>query len=183
MICHSDDMGHTERIRARSAQTLGVVMVVASVVGVVSAALGGVDVLLRFGAPLALFGLFGWAAFWQPYVEVSEGGVVVANTLRTVEVPWPAVDEVDGRYGLTLRTAYGVVSAWAAPSPTGRQRFHGGSGRAAEAVETRLEALRAAGHLDDRRLERPHPRTQWHVLLLVAMGVLVVASVLLPLLA
>jgi hypothetical protein len=88
-------MRQTERIRARSAQTLGVVMMVASVVGVASTALGGADVLLRYGAPLALFGVFGWAAFWQPYVEVSEGGVVVANTLRTVEVPWPAVDEVD----------------------------------------------------------------------------------------
>ena len=44
-------------------------MMVVSAAGLVSAASAGPDTVLRFGAPVALFGLLGWAAFWQPHVE------------------------------------------------------------------------------------------------------------------
>ena len=51
----------------------------------------------------------------DPYVEVSDGGVTV---VATPCAPWrcrgPPSSEVDGRYGLRLRTAYGAVTAWAA---------------------------------------------------------------------
>jgi hypothetical protein len=176
-------VGQTERVRSRAARALGVGMVLASVLGLGSAAIGGMEPLLQFGAPLVLFGLLGWAAFWQPYVEVSDGGVTLANTLRTVGVPWPAIEEVNGRYGLTLRTAYGTSTAWAAQSPSGRQRAGEKQSGVAQLVTDRLESLRAAGHLDDRRLERAGPRVSWHLPLLVAIGALVLASVLLPLAA
>ena len=176
-------MGPTVSLRSRSTQALGAAMVVASVAGVASVVLGGVDAILQFVAPLALFGVLGWGAFWQPRVEVSDGGVTVVNTLRTVEVPWPAVQSVDGRYGLRLETAYGRVTAWGAAAPAGRQRARGTQSEAANAVTERLEALRSAGHLDDARLERPEPRTVWHVPLVAAFATLILATAVLPLLA
>ena len=98
--------------------------------------------------------------------------------------PGRPCEAVDGRYGLRLR--HGVrprdrlgrqPPRPAASAPRARQSA------AAAAVTERLEALRAAGHLDDRRLERPAPRTTWHVPLIAAVAVLVVATVVLPLLA
>lgn len=174
-------MGPTVQLRARSTQALGAAMMALAVVSLASVVLSGADAVLRFAAPLALFGLLGWGAFWQPRVEVSDGGVTVVNTLRTIEVPWPAVQSVDGRYGLRLQTAYGGVTAWGAAAPAGRQRAQGMQGPAADAVTKRLEALRSAGHLDDARLERPAPQIVWHVSLIAVLATLVVATLVLPL--
>lgn len=176
-------MGQTERIRSRSARVLAAAMVGAAVLALGSAAADGIDALLLYAAPAVLFGLLGWAVFWEPYVEVSDGGVTLANTLRTVEVPWPAINGVDGRYGLRLDTAYGPLTGWAAPSPTGRRRARGEPGIAAQAVTDRLESLQAAGHLEGRRLEHDAPRTTWHVPLLVAIAALGIAALVLPFLA
>jgi len=171
-------MGSTVRLRSRAAQALAVAMMTLSAAGLVTSAVDGG--LLRLGAPVLLFGLIGWAAFWQPYVEVSDGAVRIANTLRTVEVPWPAIQAVDGRYGLRLETAFGPVNAWAAPAPAGRQRARGELGSTAAVVADRLEALRVAGHLDDPRLERSAMPTTWHWPLIGTIAVLAVASGVLP---
>lgn len=176
-------MGPTVRLTSRTSRALGAFMVFVSVAGLASVAAGGLDATLRFGAPLALFGLLGWAAFWEPHVEVSDGGVTVANTLRTMTVPWPAVEGVDGRYGLKLRTAYGPVTAWAAQAPAGRQRARGEDSEVAVLVTRRLRELDEAGHLADRRLERPDLPVDWHRGRVVAVAALVVASAVLPLLA
>ena len=173
-------MGTAVRLRSRGARALGAVMMGLGVLGLGSALFGGVDDLLRFGAPVALFGVLGWAAFWEPYVEVTDGGVTVANTLRTIEVPWPAIDEVEGRYGLKLLTAYGPVTAWAASAPAGRQRATRRDSESSLAVSARLEELRAAGHLDNPRLERPGLTTTWDRTLVAAVAVLVVATLVLP---
>ncbi|ROR90578.1 PH domain-containing protein [Nocardioides aurantiacus] len=175
-------LGPTEVVRAPSARALGATMVALAVLGTGSTLLGGPTAVRTYAAPLVLFGLLGWAAFWRACVEVSDGGVRVVNTLRTVEVPWPALEEVEGRYGLRLRTAYGTVQAWAAQAPSGTQRARGEPGPAAVRVQARLEALRAAGHLDDGRLERPDLRRTWHSGTLAGVAVLAVATVVLPLL-
>lgn len=176
-------MGPTVQLRARSTQALGAAMMALSVVGLVSVLFSGADTVLQFAAPLALFGVLGWGAFWRPRVVVSDGGVTVVNTLRTVEVPWPAVQSVDGRYGLRLLTAYGPVTAWGAAAPAGRERARGVQSPAATAVNERLGALRGAGYLDDAKLERPAPWTAWHVPLIVALAALGLATLVLPLLA
>ncbi len=170
-------------LRSRSAQTLGYAMVAVAALGEVSAVVDGPAALLRFAAPTALFGVLGWAAFVQPCVEVSDGGVRVANTWRTVEVPWPAIQDVDGRYGLRLVTAYGRVTAWGASAPVGRQRARGQESPAAAAVRRRRSALRAAGHLEDARLERSSLRAHWHRPLAAVAAGLAGASLVLPLLA
>ena len=154
-------------------------MMVVGAAALVSAAFAGPDTLLRYAAPCLLVGTVGWAAFWYPHVEVSDGGVTVVNTLRTVRVPWPAIQDVEGRYGLRLTTAYGPVTAWAAGAPAGRQRARGQDSEAAQAVTARLDALRAAGHLDNPRLERDAPVTTWHRGVVAALALLVLASVLL----
>jgi len=176
-------MGPTVQLRSRSTQALGAAMVVFALAGLASVLAGGTDAVLRYAAPLALFGVLGWGAFWQPRVEVSDGGITVVNTLRTVEIPWPAVQSVDGRYGLRLQTSYGRVNAWGAAAPSGRDRARGAQSEAADAVTDRLELLRRAGHLDDARLERPEPRTVWHMALIAVLATLGVATVVLPLLA
>jgi hypothetical protein len=51
------------------------------------------------------------------------------------------------------------------------------------AVTERLEQLRAAGHLDDPRLERPHLTTTWHRALLASVALLLLGAVGLPFVA
>jgi len=179
----AEPYGETVVLRSRTMQGIGAAMVAIAVVGLASALTGSAETLGRFAAPLLLFGLVGWAAFWQPRVEVSAGGVTIVNTLRTIEIPWPAVEEVVGRYGLQLRTAYGTVTAWGASAPSGTDRGRARPSEAALVVEERLAALRAAGWLEDPRLERPTARTRWHVPVIGAAAVLVVASLTLPALA
>jgi hypothetical protein len=176
-------MGTTEVLRSRSSQALAVAMVIASVLALGTAVPYGLDALLTYGGAIALVGVLAWAVFWEPHVEVSDGGVKVANTLRTIEVPWPAVESIDGRYGLRLHTPYGKVVAWGADAPVGRKRSRGVVGETAAAVIERQVELRAAGHLADPKLEQPALRTTWHVRTSAAISVLVVATVVLPLLA
>jgi hypothetical protein len=175
-------MGPVIVLRTRSSQILGVAMVAAALLALASAAVDGRAALLQYAAPAVLFGVLGWGAFWQPHIEVSDGGVLLANTLRSVQVPWPAIEEVDGRYGLRLRTAYGRLTAWSAGAPSGRDRTRAPQSEASVLVQQRLEELRGAGFLDNPRLERPRPVTTWHLPLIAAVVVLAVASATLPLL-
>ena len=172
-------MGPTVTLRSRSSQTLGAVMMAVAALALVATAIDSATTLVTYGAPVVLFGVLGWAAFWRPGVEISDGGVSVVNTLRTVHVPWPAIESVDGRYGLRLRTAYGPLSAWGAGAPSGRGRAVTDQSEAAQLVLARLEELRTAGHLDDARLERPAPQVTWHLPVVAALVVVVVAWVLL----
>jgi hypothetical protein len=77
----------------------------------------GTTAVLR-ALPLALgLGLLAWLVFWHPRVEVTDDGVVLVNPLRTIEVPWPALINVETQYALTLVTPGGRYRAWAAPGP------------------------------------------------------------------
>jgi Bacterial PH domain len=150
---------------------------------------GGLDDLLQFGPWLALTAGACWATFWRPCVEVSDGGVRLVNVTRTIDVPWPAITGVETRWALTLLTAYGKFTAWAAPAPgrgpmrkatrvdanligraVGAQRAAapleispGAAKEAAEIVRDHWERLRAAGHLDNPMLEHERVPVRWHV--------------------
>lgn len=157
-------------------------------VGVATAALGVVLMaslllvlpdaapLLRWSGPVGLLVLAGVAGFWRPSVEVADGGVTLRNPLRTVLVPWPAIEAVDGRLGLQLDTAWGRYSGWAATAPSGRQRLRGGESAVAGLVRERLDALRAAGHLDHAQVEFEAAPLRWHRGTLVVAALLVVVS-------
>jgi hypothetical protein len=144
-----------------------------------------------------------WALFWRPAVIVDEGGVHVVNPFRTIDVPWPAIQDIDTKFALALITAYGRFTAWAAPAPGAREVLRaskaetrhlpkstvraGGirpgdlpsspSGGAALTIRRHWEQLRDAGYLDDPRLEHERAPVTWAVPVLVAGAVLVVLCV------
>ncbi len=154
---------------------------------------------------LALVGGASWAIFWQPEVVVDDGGVHLHNVLRTIDVPWPAIQRIDTKWALTLFTHYGTFTAWAAPAPSrtatkdlspgdiaglpestyaaGRSIRPGDSpnspsGKAARAVRAHWEQLRDAGHLSDPRLEFSKVPVRWHWLtILVALTLLLLGLV------
>lgn len=149
----------------------------------------GVEGVLR-GAPwLLLVAGSCWACFWRPAVVVDDAGVRLVNVLRTIDVPWPAIRAVDTKWALTLVTAYGRFTSWAAPAPGRREATRAtrqdaavlppgtataegirpgdlpssASGSAALLVRRRWERLRREGHLDEPRLERERVPVRWHV--------------------
>lgn len=180
---------------------------------VVVAGKEGIGEAARFAPWLALMTLTCWASFWRPRVTVTDAGVELVNVLRTVNIPWPAIQMIETKWALTLITAVGTFTAWAAPAPgvraavhampgrsqTGSQRAVHGDGRpraetasglgvrpgdlpstpsgaAATKVRERWQQLRAQGHLDDPRLERPRAVVRWHsATILAALGLLALA--------
>ena len=193
------------QIPSRFGRFLAVAVAIVVAGGLVSILIGGgVDDLLRYSWPLLFIAFAGWALFWQPSVTVSDGGVTIANVLRTIHLPWPSIERVDTKYALTLSTAYGHFAAWAAPAPSRYtvgstdkselkrlpdSTFFAGtvrpgddpgsdSGQAALVVRRRWEHLRDAGYLDEARLEKPRPDVRWHWVTITVFALLGVASVL-----
>jgi hypothetical protein len=72
---------------------------------------------IRWAPMLALPAAVVWLLYGRPAVVVDDQGVEVRNVLRTVVVPWDAIEYVDTRYTLTVHTADRAVAAWAAPAP------------------------------------------------------------------
>lgn len=166
------------------------VIIALCVIALVSTAVhDGPRALWTAGPWLALVSLAVWAAYWNPRVIVDDGAVHLVNILRTVSVPWPAIQEIDTKWSLTLVTAYGKFTAWAAPAPGGMaaaraagrrnrlgvdQAGHGDdathvsatqsspSGLAAATIRDRWEHLKEGGHLDSPRLEFDRPPVTWH---------------------
>jgi hypothetical protein len=144
-----------------------------------------------------------WTMFWNPRVVVDDGGVHLVNPLRTIDVPWPAIQNVDTKWALTLTTAYGTFTAWAAPAPGGLATARRASrtdrnaipssakdeygavrpgdlpdspsGSAAMVVRRRWEELRDAGWLDNPALEHEAVPVRWHWLTMTIGAALVVA--------
>ena len=139
-----------------------------------------------------------WAVFWRPEVAVDDGGVRLVNVLRTIDVPWPAILAIDTKWALTLVTAYGRFTAWAAPAPGIHEAIRAtkrdaqdlpestftaegirpgdlpssSSGGAAMVIRRRWQELRDAGYLEDPRLERERAPVKWHVATIVSGVVL-----------
>lgn len=145
-----------------------------------------------------------WALFWRPRVVVDPAGVRIVNIARTIWVPWPSIEEVDTKWSLTLDTAYGRFSAWAAPAPGAahivrsdarrearnlpRSTDRGDgirpgdlptspAGGAALMIRTHWERLRDAGHLDDPKLEFERVPVEWHWRVAVAAVVVMIACI------
>ena len=57
---------------------------------------------------------------------VDDGGVRLVNVARTIDLPWPSIVAVDTKWALTLVTAYGRFTGWAAPAPGLRQTMLAG---------------------------------------------------------
>lgn len=152
---------HTEVYVSGFSRALAVGAGLAALLALVGIATGGdLQATTVAIAGSALVALGAWALFWNPRVEVSDGGVRVVNVLRTVEVPWPVLVEARAAWSLEVVTLTRTWTAWAAPRSSGAvalaRRGEPRPGRAsaeavAEAITARQEALLAAGHLDGAR--------------------------------
>lgn len=179
------------------------VALLAAVSGVVALWTAGVTDTLLTLPWLALLVATCWALFWRPSVIVNDAGVRLVNVTRTIDLPWPAVHEVDTRFALTLHTAYGRFAAWAAPAPGAGTALRSSmkarrrpsddpddpvvietssmgdmagtpSGEAATIVRRRWERLRDDGFLDDPKLEFEKAPITWHWRTATCIGALVV---------
>lgn len=65
----------------------------------------------------ATLGFATWAAFWRPSLIVDDAGVHIRNVVADYDVEWGAIQQVDTKWGLTLFTSNGKITAWAAPAP------------------------------------------------------------------
>ena len=174
--------------RSRSSQLLCVLSWVICAVGVGHQFTQGIESAISLLPWLALVSFAVWAAYWRPSLGVDDGGVRLVNVLRTIDVPWPAIQRIDTKWALTLFTAYGKFTAWVAPAPGIRSTVNLGrarrdqvaesalagdsirpgdlpgspSGNAAVLVRRRWEELRDAGHLDNPRLEFARVPVRWH---------------------
>jgi len=88
-----------------------------AVIGLGSSLITDFALSWRYIPITALVVLAVWAAYYWPAVTVSPGGVEIRNITRTIELPWPAIQRIETKFALTLHTAYGSYSAWAAPAP------------------------------------------------------------------
>lgn len=195
------DVFYEETFRPAFGRVLaGALMIICAVSGV-SVIGAGADAVWQVWPWLALVGFGAWALYWRPLVEVNAGGVRVVNVFRTIEVPWPAITEIETQWALTLVTTLGTVRAWAAPAP-GRQVLRrsqaedlrlGGtakgdmvrpsdlpqteSGAAALVVRQRWLRIREAGFLADPRVEHDRMPVRWHVETIAGFAVLTLAVV------
>lgn len=184
----------------------GVIMALCAIGLITSIVQVGSPAIWLYGPWMALISLVVWASYWNPRVGIDDAGVHVVNVLRTIDLPWPSIQRIDTKWALTLFTAYGKYTAWAAPAPggiataraTSRSRVQGlpestygpggsvrpgdipasPSGAAAAAVRGRWEQLRDAGHLDDPQLEFAKPPVRWHWLVIVGAPLLALAGTL-----
>ncbi|MDR3360567.1 MAG: PH domain-containing protein [Bifidobacteriaceae bacterium] len=76
------------------------------------------DQAARWAPAVALVCLTAWAVFWAPLVKVGADGLDVRNVTASHRLPWAAIVRIDTRWALTLHTAQGKVTAFAAPAPS-----------------------------------------------------------------
>lgn len=159
-------------------------------VSLVVSAPGGVT--LRATPVVLLVAMGAYTLFWAPRVELSPSELRVVNPLRTHDITWPAICDIDTRWSLAVVTVRGRFTAWAAPSPgplsqLGRmnRQFlritvnarHQDSGPplARALVQTQWEAYRDQGVLGS--VEGEGVTTRWNVPLTAAVAVLTAATV------
>jgi hypothetical protein len=152
--------------------------------------------------PLAFVAFASWLVLWQPRVSVDDSAVRLINVTRTIEIPWPALIQIDTRYALTLRTPHALYSAAAAPAPgrlhvargasdtqlPSRMKLDGpmrpgdapttDSGAAAWLVRDRWSRLSESGRIELGVAESTPVTVRWHTASLAVCGALLVLSVL-----
>ena len=84
----------------------------------VALVLGGHPRQALIGVPLLAAAVAAvWAVFWRPAVVVDDDAVLLLNPVRDVRVPWPALEDVDTRFALTLTASGRRYQSWAAAAP------------------------------------------------------------------
>jgi hypothetical protein len=184
-------------------RTLAVVTMVVCAAGIVALLWGDAAAGLRYVWPILLVAVVAWAVFWRPSLRVENHGITVANVFRTYFVPWPAIQQIDTRFSLTLHTSQRRVTVWAAPAPgrhrtlgLARQDFEGigesarseyGGLRPADAITTPTGNLAQVirGHWENLRdagllahgVDPEAETVTWHRATIAAIAVLAAATV------
>jgi hypothetical protein len=171
----------------------GLVVAICAVVEVSLVVYGHGDVLLRSTPAVLLVAVAAVVVFWIPRLELDPAQLRVVNPLRTHEVSWAAIRDIDTRWSLTLDTARGRITAGAAPSPgpfsqVGRarrnllslslspRREQGGAEQSRSLVVRQWSSYREQGLLG--AVEGSGVRTRWNTVPVSALAVLVLATVL-----
>jgi hypothetical protein len=174
---------YTQVYRSGPARLLGVLTVAICLGGLVTMAVrGSQQDLLRYAAPLLAVAWVGWFGYWRPDVVMDDHGVTLHNVVRTVRLPWGAVQDVHSRYGLRLDTTDGSFDAWAVAAPAGRDRLRGGDTEAAAMARQRLARVRGLG-LREAPDASGEPEVGWVTPAISTGAAIVVLGVLGPLLS
>lgn len=160
-------MQETEDFRSTSGRVLTIASTVIAIAVIVAIALSdGWNGLLHFGAIPLLFAALVWAIFGRPFLRVSDGGVEIGNVLRLIHVPWPAVTELDRRWGLRVVTAFGKYTAWSVPAP--KRPSFGSTFVGGTRVMEQKASQSAASLLDNGARDAPKGRTESKAAIAVA---------------
>lgn len=95
----------------------GAIVVICGVIEAALISFGHADITLRATPAVLLVALGAFVLFWNPRVELDPAELLIVNPVRSYRISWPAIREIDSRWSLTLDTARGRVTAWAAPAP------------------------------------------------------------------
>jgi Bacterial PH domain len=163
---------------------------------------GDVEWILRGTAPLALAGVLAFVLFWAPLVRISPATVEFVNPLRSFTVTWPAIEDIQTRWALTIVAAGRKITAWASPAQSrygslgqlrrdsfGRADFDSTkaaqrradapssvAGLAPMLLTQQWEEYRDAGLLG--AVEGEGVQIRWHVRMIAVVSALVVLSIL-----
>ncbi|MBX3117124.1 MAG: PH domain-containing protein [Cryobacterium sp.] len=85
--------------------------------GAIAVAVAGFESAGEYLPSVALFAFIGWAGLWRPSIKVDDSAVTLVNVLSSVQIPWPAIIQIDTRYALTVVTPNHKFPATAAPAP------------------------------------------------------------------
>lgn len=144
-------MAESITIASRSARVLATIVIAIAGVSIVFAFIEG-GLALWNVPPLAFIGLVAWSVYWWPAVVVSYESITMRNVLRTIEVPWTAVERVEARPSLAVVAGGRTYRAWTGTTPGSRPRRDGlnaapsmpGSTRLIESLKAREEAAGVA---------------------------------------
>lgn len=102
---------------SRFNQVVAIIIWVLCLAAAVAVVVAGFKSAGEYLPSVALFAFIGWAGLWRPAIEVNDSAVTLVNVLSTVEIPWPAIIQIDTRYALTVVTPKHKFPATAAPAP------------------------------------------------------------------
>jgi hypothetical protein len=185
--------------RPNSGRVIAVLTVAACLVGLVGMFWfrGDPEYAIRSVGAVALLAAVSIAVFWMPKIDVREDEIEVRNVFTTAHVPWSAIRSIETRWSLVFVTDRGKVTAWASPSArrpmAGTDFFLRSMGTALprtvgeppprprdDVVETIHE--RWSEMADRDRLDTPGagtgPRRSVHLVTIIVLGVLLLATVL-----
>lgn len=145
----SEGSGETGvELRTSSAGTIGWVAAIgaAAVVAVlIVLQVPATAAVSMLGLP-AFIAVLAWACYLRPRATLRTDGVLVVNILRTYDVPFARIVDIDRRLGVTLATDSGKkIAVWALPNSGRRARREGLSrGIVEEHTLSEIEQLEAA---------------------------------------